>query len=78
MSTAELQKRVIARVKLTKDILLLRQLEQMLKTASQEIAVYETSAKERRALKKGLDDIKKGRVVPAAKANKAIEKWLSK
>ncbi len=78
MSTSELQKRVIARVKLTKDTLLLRQLERMLKAASQEIAVYETDAQERRMIKKGLDDIKKGRVVPAAKANKAIEKWLSK
>ncbi len=78
MSAAELQKRVIARVKLTKDTLLLRQLEYMLKTAGQEIAVYETNAKERRAIKKGLEDIEKGRVVPAAKANKAIEKWLSK
>ena len=78
MSTTELRKRVIAHIKLTKDTVLLRELERMLKEAGEQIAVYEISASERLALKKGLDDIKKGRVVPAAKANKAIERWLSK
>lgn len=78
MSTAELRKRVIAHIKLTKDTALLRELDRMLKDAGEEIAVYETTASERRALKKGLEDIKKGRVIPAAKANKAIEKWLAK
>ena len=78
MSTAELRKRVIAHIKLTKDTALLRELDRMLKEAGEEIAVYEPSVSERRALKKGMDDVKKGRVMPAAKANKAIEKWLSK
>lgn len=70
--------RVIAHIKLTKDTALLRELDRVLNEAGEEIAVYERTASERRALKKGLDDIKKGRVVPAAKANKAIEKWLAK
>jgi hypothetical protein len=78
MSTDELRKRVIARVRSTKDAALLRELDRMLKEAGKEIAVYVTDAKERRAIKKGLDDVKKGRVTPAAKANKDIEKWLSK
>ena len=78
MSTAELRKRVIARVKQTKDAILLRELDRMLKDGGEAIALYETDAKERRAVVKGLDDIKKGRTLSAAKANKAIEKWLSK
>ena len=78
MSTVELQKRVIARVKLTKDVMLLRELDRMLKTAGKEIEPYKTTAAERRLLKKGLDAIKKGRVVPAETADKAIVKWLAK
>ena len=78
MSTTELRKRVITRVKLTKDAMLLRELDRMLKAAGKEIEPYKTTAAERRLLKKGLDAIKKGRVVPAEKANKAIEKWLAK
>ncbi|MBX2972283.1 MAG: hypothetical protein KF797_04215 [Flavobacteriales bacterium] len=78
MSTAELRKRVIARVKLSKDAVLLRELDRMLKEAGERIAVYELDAKERRAVQKGLEDVKKGRVLSAEKANKAAEKWLSK
>ena len=78
MSTPELRKKLIARIRATTDAKLLREVERMLKDASKEIPVYTTDVKERRAIKKGLEDIKKGRVVPGAKANKAIEKWLSK
>jgi hypothetical protein len=78
MSTPELRKRVIARVKLTKDVMLLRELERMLKEGEQEIAPYRTSIAERRLLKKGQEAMKKGRVVPADKADKAIERWLAK
>ena len=78
MSTAELRRRVIARVKTAKDAALLRELDRMLKEAGDEIAVYELDAKERKAVGKGLDDIRKGRTTTATKANKAIEKWLSK
>ena len=78
MSTVELRKKVIAQVRLTKDNRLLRELARMLQEAGEEITPYDPTPAERKALKKGLEDIKKGRVIPAAKANKAIEKWLSK
>ncbi len=69
---------MFARVKLTKDTVLLRDLERRLKEAGEAIEVYKTTAAERRLLKTGLEAIKKGRVVPAAQADKAIEKWLAK
>ncbi|MBK7384541.1 MAG: hypothetical protein IPI81_14605 [Flavobacteriales bacterium] len=78
MSTTELRKRVIARVKLTKDAMLLRELDRMLRSAGKEIEPNRTTAVERRLLKRGLEAIKKGRVVPAEKADKAIERWLAK
>jgi hypothetical protein len=78
MSTAELQKRVIARVKLTKDTLLLRQLEQMLKSAGEEIAPYITTPEQKKAVAKSRTAMKKGRVRPAAEADKAVREWLGK
>lgn len=78
MSTPELRKKLIARIRATTDAKLLREVDRMMKAASKEIAVYITSPEERAAITKGLSDVKKGRVRSAAKANKAIEKWLAK
>ena len=78
MSTPELRKKLIARIRATTDVKLLREMERMLEEAGTAIAIYKTDAAERAAINKGLEDIKKGRVRSAAKANKAVEEWLAK
>ena len=71
MSTTELRKRVIARVKLTKDAILLRELERMLKEAGTEIAPYGTTPEQKRAIAKSRTALKKGQLRHAAEADEA-------
>ena len=78
MSTPELRKKLIARIRATTDAKLLREVERMLKDAGKEIAPFITTPGQKKAIKKGIDDIKKGSTRSASEANKAIEKWLSK
>ncbi len=78
MSTAELRKWVIARVKLTKDTVLLRDLERRLKEAGKEIAVFVTTPEQKKAIAKSRVALKKGRVRTAAEADKAMMEWLGK
>jgi diacylglycerol kinase family enzyme len=74
MSTPELRKKLIARIRATTDVKLLREVERMLKDAGKEIAVFVTTPEQKKAIAKGMSDLKKGRVRSAAKANKAVEK----
>jgi hypothetical protein len=62
MSIAELQKRVIARVKLTKDAMLLRELERMLKAVGKEITPFVTTPAQKKAIAKSRIALKKGKV----------------
>ncbi|MCC6540977.1 MAG: hypothetical protein IT225_02035 [Flavobacteriales bacterium] len=78
MSTAELRKRVIARVKLSKDALLLRELDRMLKGAEKEIAPFITTPEQKAAIARSRAAVKRGRVRTAAEADKAILEWLGK
>jgi len=78
MSTAELRKRVIAHIKVTKDTALLRELDRMLKSAGQEIAPFITTPEQKKAIAKSRAAVKKGRVRTAAEADKAIVAWLGK
>jgi hypothetical protein len=78
MSTAELQKRVIARVKLTKDTMLLRELDRMLQAAGKEIMPFVTTPAQKKAIAKSRTALKKGKVRSDADSNKAVLEWLAK
>ena len=78
MSTAELRKRVIARVKLSKDALLLRELDRMLKDAGKEIAPFIATPEQKKAIARSRAAVKRGKVRTAAEADKAILEWLGK
>jgi len=78
MSTTELQKRVIARVRLAKDPELLLELERMLTEAGKEIAPFITTPQQKKAVARSQAAVKKGRVRTAAEADKAIVEWLGK
>ncbi len=76
MSTAELRKRVIERVKASKDVKLLRELDRMLEGAEQEVAPYLTTAEQRKAITRSRTALKKGKVRTASEVDKAVRKWL--
>lgn len=72
MSTAELRKRVIARVKLSKDAMLLRELDRMLKDAGKELAPFITTPEQKKAIARSRAAVKRGRVRTAAEAEYAF------
>ncbi|MBX2980789.1 MAG: hypothetical protein KF905_16000 [Flavobacteriales bacterium] len=76
MSTTELRKRVIARVKASKDAKLLREVDRLLKGAGQEVAPYLTTADQRKAVARSRAALKKGRVRTATEVDKAVREWL--
>jgi len=78
MSTPELRKKLIARIRATTDAKLLREVERMLKDAGQAIAPFITTPEQKKAIAKSRVALKKGRVRPAAEADKAIREWLGK
>jgi hypothetical protein len=78
MSTAELRKRVIARVKASKDAKLLREVDRLLKGAGQEVAPYLTTPEQRKAITRSRAALKKGRVRTTAEVDKAVREWLVK
>lgn len=78
MSTAELRKRVIERVKNSKDPALLRELDRMLKAAHLEIEPFLTTPEQKKSIAKSRAAVKKGKVRKAAEADKAILTWLGK
>ena len=78
MSTPELRKKLIARIRATTDAKLLREVERMLKDASKEIAPFVTTPEQKKAIAKSRVALKNGRVRPAAEADKAIRVWLGK
>jgi hypothetical protein len=78
MSTAELRKRVIERVKASKDVKLLRELDRLLEGTAQEVAPYLTTAEQRKSITRSRAALKKGKVRSAAEVDKAVRKWLDK
>ncbi|MBK6775464.1 MAG: hypothetical protein IPG74_06315 [Flavobacteriales bacterium] len=78
MSTPELRKKLIARIRATTDAKLLREMDRMLKDASREIAPFMTTPEQKKAIAKSRAAVKKGRVRPATEADKAIREWLGK
>lgn len=78
MPTPELRKKLIARIRATSDVKLLREMERMLKDAGREIAPFITTPDQKKAIAKSRTALKRGRVRPAAEADKAIREWLEK
>jgi len=78
MSTAELRKKLIARIRATDDVKLLREVDRMLKAAGKEMEVFATTSAQKKAIAKSRAVVKKGRVRSSVEADKAISEWLAK
>lgn len=77
MSTDELRKKLISRIKRSRRPELLREAYRLLGTDTDDIEPYKLSPEQRASINKGLKDAKAGKVLPSAEADKAIDAWLS-
>ena len=78
MSTPELRKKIIAKVRSTKDTRLLREVDHLLKIWLEDQPVYKTTPEQKKAIAKGEADYKRGRFKTAAEADKELRAWLRK
>jgi predicted transcriptional regulator len=78
MTTLAMQKRIISKLKETKDKSLLESVIKMLTLAEEAEEVIQLSRLEKSSIRKGLKDVAEGKVVSHSKVKKEIAKWLSK
>ena len=78
MTAVTLQKRIISKLKETKDKNLLEDIYKFLNLADEADDLFPITAKMRLEINKGLKDVEEGRVISHSKVKKEIAKWLSK
>ena len=77
MSTAELRKQLIERIKRSRRPELLRESLRLMGTDNDDLDVYKVTPQQRKAIAKGLKAAEQGKVISALDADRAIDKWLS-
>jgi len=77
MSTAELRKRLIERIKRSRRPDLLKEAYQLMGTDTDDLEVYKVSPEQRKAVEKGMKAAKAGKVIPSKEADREIDEWLS-
>ena len=78
MTTLAIQKRIISKLKETKDKTLLESIYKLLNLSEEADEVLTLSTIQKAEIRKGLKDIKEGRTMSHSKAKKEVAKWLSK
>ncbi len=78
MSTAELRKQLIERIKRSRRPELLREALRLMGTDTDDLDVYKVTPEQRKAIAKGLKAAKQGKVLSAIDADRAIDQRLSK
>lgn len=78
MTTLAMQKRIISKLKETKDKSLLESVFKMLTLAEEAEEVIQLTRLEKASIRKGLKDVAEGKVVEHSKVKKELAKWLSK
>lgn len=77
MSTAELRKQLIERIKRSRRPELLREALRLMGKDTHDLDVYKVTPEQRKAIAKGLKAAAQGKVISAIDADRAIDKWLS-
>ena len=78
MTTLAMQKRIISKLKETKDKSLLESVFKMLTLAEEAEDVIQLTRLEKSSIRKGLKGVADGRVIEHSKVKKELSKWLSK
>ncbi len=78
MSTIELRKLLIEKIKLTDDDKLLEEASRLLEVEIEESDIYILNGKQKEAIEQGRKQISKGEYLTDEESNKEIDEWLSK
>ena len=78
MSTIELRKLLIEKIKLTDDDKLLEEASRLLEVEIEESDVYILNDKQKEAIEQGRKQISKGEYLTDEESNREIDEWLSK
>jgi predicted transcriptional regulator len=78
MTTVAIQRRIISKLKETKDKTLLESIYKLLNLSEEADEVLTLSTIQKSGIRKGLKDIDEGRTMSLSKAKKEVAKWLSK
>ncbi len=78
MTTLAIQKRIISKLKETKDKSLLESIYKLLNSSEEADEVLTLTTSQKAGIRKGLKDVEEGRTMTHAKAQKEVAKWLLK
>ena len=78
MTTVAIQKRIISKLKETKDKSLLENIYKLLNLSEEADELLKLSTSQKASVRKRLKDLEEGRTISHSKASKEITKWLSK
>lgn len=76
MTKTALKKKLIKGIENLNNEEMLQELMKMVNLYSEMDEIIQLSPKQKVALNKSIEDVKKGKVISSAKANKEINKWL--
>ncbi|MDQ6761201.1 MAG: hypothetical protein M3015_01075 [Bacteroidota bacterium] len=76
MSTIELQKKVIEKVKSVSDENLLAEVYRLLELENEDIEIYKLNSLQKTKIAAAREQIKKGQFLSEKEANKEISEWL--
>jgi hypothetical protein len=78
MSTVELRKKLIEKIKKTENDELLEEAYRLLELETEDIDIYKLSEEQRKAISEGRLQIKGGKSLTDDQANNEIDEWLDK
>lgn len=78
MTAITIKRKIISELELTTDKNILQDIFKILQLSKETEEVMKLSEAQKKSIRKGLSDIENGRTISNSKANKEVEKWLSK
>lgn len=77
MSTVEIKKKLISKIKLTRNQYLLEEIYKLLEIEYDDLEALELSEEQKKAILKGIEDIKNKKTLTNEQADTEINKWLN-
>ena len=78
MSTPELKKRLIDKIRRTKDPAILEEAYRLLEIETEDLGIYNLTDDQKSAIEEAQKQIKEGKFLTDDQANKDIDEWLKK
>ncbi|MBC7864423.1 MAG: hypothetical protein IAF38_15725 [Bacteroidia bacterium] len=78
MTSIVIKKKLIQQIQKTKNVGILEEVYRLLEIEETDMEVLKLSETQKKKINRAKEDVKHGRVISNAKANKEIDKWLKK